>query len=266
MTYDESLFAGTAQYYARYRVPYPSKLIADIVAHYELDGKGRLLDLGCGPGTLTLPLSPYFESALALDIDTSMVEEGRQVAAAFDEFRKRDIEWRVTPAEAISPDLGTFRLVTCGSSFHWMDRDLVLALIKELLESGCGIALVGGSSGWLDGPEDWHKIVTDVVRLYLGDRRRAGNKLFSEPAERFEGALERNGWRVELDRDYPQTLEWDIDSVIGHLWSTSFANRALFGEKVDEFESDLRTELLQLHPNGAFRETGLSGVVCGRPR
>jgi hypothetical protein len=48
MPYDESLFAGTAYYYARYRGPYPTALIADIVTHFGLDGAGRLLDLGCG--------------------------------------------------------------------------------------------------------------------------------------------------------------------------------------------------------------------------
>lgn len=265
MPYDESLFAGTAPYYARFRAPYPPDLIRDIVAHYGLDGKGRLLDLGCGPGTLTLPLAQYFESVVALDIDESMTEEGRRIAASFNEFRKRDIEWRVMPAEEISAEIGTFRLVTCGSSFHWMNRDLVLARVKDLLEPGCGIALVGGISGWLDGPEDWHKVVTDAVRRYLGDRRRAGNKLFSEPGERFEQALTRNGWNVELNRDYPQTLEWDIDSVIGHLWSTSFANRKLLGKRAEQFEAELREELLTLHPDGIFRESGLFRLVCGRP-
>jgi hypothetical protein len=61
------------------------------------------------------------------------------------------------------------------------------------------------------------------------------------------------------------TLERDIDSLIGHLWSTSFAARPHFGERVDEFEAELRTELLRLHPDGRFVETGEFGLVCGRP-
>jgi hypothetical protein len=50
MPYDESLFAGTAYCYARYRAPYPPELIADIVAHFELDRADRLLDLAAGRG------------------------------------------------------------------------------------------------------------------------------------------------------------------------------------------------------------------------
>jgi trans-aconitate methyltransferase len=268
MPHDESLFAGAAPYYARYRAPYPAQLIADLVAHYELDGTGRLLDLGCGPGTLTLPLAPYFASVLALDVNAEMIDEGRRIAASFNEFRKRRIEWCVMPAEEISPALGTFRLVTCGSSFHWMDRDLVLARVRELLEPDCGIALAAGTSGWWDGPADWQQALTRVVRKYLGEWWRAGRSglaRYMATGERFEHALARNGWRVELNRDYPVTLERDIDSLIGHLWSTSFAARPHFGERVDEFEAELRTELLRLHPDGRFVETGEFGLVCGRP-
>ena len=264
MSYDETIFAGAAPYYACYRVPYPAELIADLAAHFELDGRGRLLDLGCGPGTLTSPLSPYFESVLALDINAEMVEEGRRQAAGLD----TPIEWRVMPAEEISPALGTFRLVTCGSSFHWMDRDLVLARVKEMLEPGCGIALAAGTSGWWDGETDWQQALTDVVRKYLGEPRRAGRSglaRYVATGERFEQVLPRNGWRVELNRDYVMEHEWDIDSLIGMLWSTSFASRVHFGVRVDEFEAELRAELLRLRPDGRFVETGEFGLVCGRP-
>ncbi len=172
MPYDESLFAGTAYYYARYRAPYPPELITHIVSHFELDGTGRLLDVGCGPGTLTLPLARYFESVLALDVNAEMIALGQKLSTA------DNVIWQVMHAEDISAELGTFRLVTCGSSFHWMDRDLVLARVREMLEPGRGIALTGGVAGWLEGPEDWHKIVTSVVKRYLGERRRAGGTAF----------------------------------------------------------------------------------------
>lgn len=267
MTDNESIFAGAAPYYARYRTPYPLALIDDLVAHYRLNGTGRLLDLGCGPGTLTLPLAPHFASVLALDINAGMIEEGRRIAAAFGAFRERDIEWRVMPAEEISPALGTFRLVTCGSSFHWMDRDLVLERIKPLLEPGCGVAMAGGGAAWWGGPEDWHQVMTAVVQSYLGDVRQAGRSGFARYAgsERFEETLARVGWRVEFNRDYPVSLTWDIDSLIGQLWSTSFASRPHFGDQVEQFEAELREALLKLHPDGCFAETIEFGLVCGRP-
>ena len=47
-------FAGTATYYARYRVPYPAALLQDLLARAGLTGAGRLLDLPCGPGRIAL--------------------------------------------------------------------------------------------------------------------------------------------------------------------------------------------------------------------
>jgi trans-aconitate methyltransferase len=259
-TTDETIFAGAAPYYALYRLPYPADLISDIVAHYGLDGTGRMLDLGCGPGTLTLPLAPHVESVLALDISPEMIDEARRASS--------QIDWRVMPAEEISPALGTFRLVTCGSSFHWMDRDLVLARVKEMLAPGGSIALAAGFGGSWEGKEDWQQTTTAIVKRYLGEPRRAGRSGFARYVntnERFEECLPRNGWTVEMYRDYPREIEWDVDSLIGFIWSTSFASRPHFGDRVDEFETELRGELLRLRPDGRFRETGEFGLVCGRP-
>ncbi len=50
-------FAGTADFYVRHRVPYPERLLKDLMARACVGGGGRLLDLACGPGRLTLALA-----------------------------------------------------------------------------------------------------------------------------------------------------------------------------------------------------------------
>ncbi len=47
--WDETLFAGTASYYARGRLPYAPGLGEAFEVSLGLDGTGRLLDVGCGP-------------------------------------------------------------------------------------------------------------------------------------------------------------------------------------------------------------------------
>jgi SAM-dependent methyltransferase len=262
MTDPTPLFEGTAPYYVRYRPPYPDAVIADLVDQFDLDGTGRLLDLGCGPGTLTIPLAPYFAETVALDPDEGMIAEAKRRPGA------EGVRWFVGRAEDISAELGRFRLVTCGSSFHWMDRALVLGKIAQLLEPGGGVALVGGTSGWWDGEEDWQQVITSVIRRYLGDVRRAGWSTFAEyitEGERFQQTLERYGWPITFERGYPVELEWDIDGVIGLLWSTSFAGRVQFGDRVDDFERELRAELTALRPDGRFVEKDEFCLVCGRP-
>jgi hypothetical protein len=56
--WDPSLCAGSASYYTLGRVAYPRAVPDELVAALGLDGSGRLLDIGCGPGSLTLVLAP----------------------------------------------------------------------------------------------------------------------------------------------------------------------------------------------------------------
>ncbi|HEX5448159.1 MAG TPA: hypothetical protein VFW90_03095 [Candidatus Saccharimonadales bacterium] len=57
------LFARTAKFYAEFRPRYPQMLFEDIVRQYNLDGRGWLLDLGCGTGELVLPYAPRSSKA-----------------------------------------------------------------------------------------------------------------------------------------------------------------------------------------------------------
>lgn len=41
----------------------------------SVDGSGRLLDVGCGPGSLTLLLAPHFAQAFGIDPDAGMLSE-----------------------------------------------------------------------------------------------------------------------------------------------------------------------------------------------
>jgi len=64
-SWDESLFAGAAGYYEQGRLPYAPGLADAFARSLALDGRGRLLDAGCGPGTVTLRLAPLFEAVAA---------------------------------------------------------------------------------------------------------------------------------------------------------------------------------------------------------
>lgn len=50
--WDDSLYAGSAEFYVKGRLPYPERLADVFRDHLNLDGRGRLLDLGCGPGVV----------------------------------------------------------------------------------------------------------------------------------------------------------------------------------------------------------------------
>src|SRR5579859_3004541 len=80
--WDPTLFAGTAMYYSRGRLPYAPAMSAAVRDALALDGRGRLLDVGCGPGPVALALAPLFEVVVGLDPDYAMLEEAAIHAAA----------------------------------------------------------------------------------------------------------------------------------------------------------------------------------------
>ena len=81
-SYNLQLFASTAPYYARYRPAYRESMFAILRETFGLDGRGVLLDLGCGTGSLAIPLAPMFERVLAIDPDDAMRAEAESESHA----------------------------------------------------------------------------------------------------------------------------------------------------------------------------------------
>jgi SAM-dependent methyltransferase len=93
--WDPSLYEGAASHYARGRVAYPPALADLLAAELGLDGSGRLLDVGCGPGSLTLLLAPLVAEATGVDADPGMIAEAEDLAVR---AGVRNVRWRVLRA------------------------------------------------------------------------------------------------------------------------------------------------------------------------
>ena len=205
--WDESLYAGSAEFYAVGRFPYPQRLAAELESRFATDGHGRLLDLGCGPGSLTLLLAPLFGAVVAVDADLDMLRVGQARAS---ERGIENVQWVHARAEALSDDVGRFDMVTLAQSFHWMDRPVVANKIRGLLTPDGVCVHVGatthegvvGAVG-LPHPAPPRDGINELVRRYLGPHRRAGQKVVTgEPAsdedEVFRAAGYRGPERIEI--------------------------------------------------------------------
>jgi SAM-dependent methyltransferase len=268
--WDESLYAGTARFYVIGRLPYPQAMADAIASELRLDGSGRLLDVGCGPGSVALLVSSLFEVVVGVDPDRGMVEEAERQAD------RRDVanaEWHVLRAEDLPAGLGSFRVATFAQSFHWMDRRRVAAVVIGMLEPGGAWVHVHATTHRgtqrdgppLPRPEPPRDRIDDLVRAYLGPVRRAGRGVLPKgpPSGEDEilAATALDGPH-ELTVGGGRVLERTEDEVVASVFSLSSSTPHLFGERAGEFEADLRRLLREAAPDGRFsertREIGVS--------
>src|SRR5215217_2691102 len=140
VSYDPTIYQGAAPHYRYGRPAYSPQLEAVLSEELRLDGTGRLLDAGCGPGILTVRLARLLEEAVGLDPDPAMLAEGRRVA---EEWGITNIHWVQARAEELpSAAPGPYRLVTFGQSFHWTDEARVAEAVYDVLEPGGALALI----------------------------------------------------------------------------------------------------------------------------
>jgi SAM-dependent methyltransferase len=250
--HDADIYKGTAWYYSRFRPRYPNALVTILRDTFGFDGRGRLLDLGCGPGPVALRLAHLFENVIAMDPEPEMLAEGRAQAAR---AGVSNTEWCRGSSEDLSPALGSFRLVTMGNSFHWMDRQRTLEALYNLVLAGGGIAVVGhGAPIPAPPPTPWRAAINDVVRKYIGDRRDLPwDPVALQPEDLFTTFLERSLFTDVAEHVESFDVIWTIDSMIGNLYSMSFCSRRVLGDRVDAFERDLRAAILAVEPSGELR-------------
>jgi SAM-dependent methyltransferase len=257
--YDPTQFSGTARYYRRGRPPYSAQLRDVLAAELGLEGTGRLLDVGSGPGTVGLELAGLFEHVTLLEPDADMLAEARARVTA---QRLTAVDFvRATAEDIPRLDLPPLRTATFGQSFHRTDRVRAAEAVYDALEPGGAIVLIvhdptrPAPQHLPDAQPIPHGDIDRLVRAYLGPVRRSGARpAASYQAERFEETLARTRFgspRVVYAPGRPDIVR-DVDGVIAGCLSMSFAAPPLFGPRLDDFVSDLRLLLGQHSPAGRF--------------
>lgn len=258
--WDSSLYQGSAPYYSTGRAAYPRELAEALALALHLDGTGRLLDIGCGPGSLTLLLAPLFEEVIGVDADADMLQEAARRAR---EEGQNNAQWRHLRAEDLPADLPSVRVVTFAQSFHWMDRPRVAAAVRRMLITDGALAHIGATThrgvdteAQLAHPQPpWADIAQLVVR-FLGDQRRAGQSTLPAGTPDDEKPILRNaGFTGPQRLEVPgRILDRTIEQVIASVYSLSSSAPHLFGDRLANFDTELRDLVANATPTGLFTE------------
>jgi SAM-dependent methyltransferase len=253
LRYGKDLFKGTAEYYDRFRPPYPPVLLDDLRARVPLAGTGRLLDLACGTGQVAFALAADVAEVWAVDQEPESIEFGKRKAQRLE---ITNIQWIASAAEDVALE-GAFDLVAVGNAFHRLDRDAVARrLVTHVSERGCVVLLWGGTP-W-HGDRRWQRVLDDTLERWrdaVGARDRVPDG-WEQAMDRdpHEQVLRRAGLSYEGLFEVSLVERWTVESLIGFVYSTSFLNRAVLEHHVEAFENDLRRQLLACCPDGVFEQ------------
>lgn len=267
--WDPTLYAGTARHYARGRVAYPAALVQALAREAHLTQRDTLLDLGCGPGSLTLPLAAHVGRVIGVDADPAMLAQARHLAGT---RGITNATWLHRRAEELPAEVTGFRVVTLAQSFHWMDRARVAAMLhRRLPADGLVVFLHATTHRGMEGeyplpyPRPPHRRIDALIALHLGPVLRAGRgrRQFGTDAaaagdapgtvERqvFTGAGFAGPQRLQVAGDM---VERSTESILASVLSLSYAAPHLFGDRLAQFEQELRRLLHEVSPTGRFSE------------
>jgi SAM-dependent methyltransferase len=257
-------FAGLAEDYVRYRLPYPAAMLAEIVAAARPTAAGAVaIDLACGTGRVALAIAPAFDRVRAVDLEPDMVAAGRREALR---LGVGNVAWSVGRVEDFAAPAGGCCLVTVGDAFHRLDRPRVAALALKWLAPGGAFVTLGGEN-FLDGEAPWRRVLAGVVRDFVGEPARrlgAPNAPLAQEIADQETVIREAGFTPVSTHRFEVTQKWALAELLGFLRSTSVLSRAALGPRHGPFEAALSAALLAFDPSARYAETIRYGYTLAR--
>lgn len=243
-------FASTAQFYRRYREPYPAEFFRAVAERLGLTGRERLVDAGCGPAPLAIGFAPFVGNCVGVDPEPKMIAEAK---AAAGEAGVR-IELLQARMENIGESLGSVDLVTIGRALHWLPRDETLAVLDRVLAKNGWIAVC-----WSITSEAtinrWAREFHRIQQPWSSDPH--GRRYRLRPETWFDGSRFRKAGEIVVT----QRRAVRIGDLIGRALSRSTTSPAVLGNRRPEFERALREGLAAFAIGGVLREEIIARAI-----
>jgi SAM-dependent methyltransferase len=127
-------FDTVAALYATHR-PGPPDEALEAIATLGARPPARLLEIACGPGTVTLPLAQRGYRIHAVELGENLAAIARERLKGF------PVSIEVRAFEEARLEAAAFDLCVCSSAFHWLDRPAAYAQIAHALRPGGSLAI-----------------------------------------------------------------------------------------------------------------------------
>ena len=153
-------FGRTARDYGRHRAGFPDPFFNRLV-HFGVGLPGqRVIDLGCGTGSLTRGFAMRGSKVVGVDPSERLLEEARRLDREVGVVAHYVIG---TAEDTRLPD-DVCEVVTAGQSWHWFDRPRAVAEVRRILVPGG--RLVIAHFDWLPLPGNVVEATEAVIQAH----------------------------------------------------------------------------------------------------
>lgn len=224
-----------AERYKNGRPDYHIQTIKRIKDFLNISQKFELsVDIACGTGLSTLPLTNISEKVIGIDLSTEML--------SFAE-KHPDIEYKVGSAEGIDLPDSSVDLITVASGIHWFDIEKFFSEAKRvLINQGYLIVYENFYMGkMLNQPEflNWYQ------KIYLQKFKTPKRNNFDWNNE----FLEKSGFKLLETETYENSISFNKKQLINYLTTQSNVINAVENgeEKIEDIEKWFEQELFSFY-------------------
>lgn len=133
-------FSKQAPSYARLASGGKNTMLEPLLAALRPTAADQLLDVGCGPGRLSLSLAEFVEQVTGIDLTPEMLEQARALQAELGVANARWQQGDILPMPFAD---GAFSIIVTQATFHHLaDPGAVLAEMKRVCGPGGRIAVI----------------------------------------------------------------------------------------------------------------------------
>lgn len=234
----------------RFRPEHPREAFG-ILAELISDTPRRVLDAGCGPGSIARYLIPYVEQIDAVDFSASMIERGKRLPNG----DHPGLRWICSPVEraSLTPP---YALITAGDSLHWFDWETVFPRFRSLLTGNGHLAIVTRRFT----PPPWQDALHGTIARYSTNRDFEAYDLLEELGSR--GLFIKLGQK----RTTPVVFEQAISDYIEAIHSQNGFSRERMGpDQAKAFDEEVRALVETTGMGERFETQFVSEVTWGIP-
>lgn len=235
-----------------HRPDYPEALIAHLLELMPV--RGRVLDLGCGPGKLSRALAPHTDEVIGVDPSAAMLD----LAGKLDAGKHQNVRWIHGRAEDLQLE-APIHLVVAGASIHWIDPAALFPKLARWLAPKASVAIVGGDE---PASAPWIEPYRATIRGWV---------------ERMGGRWDDDGYRARMSAHEPwldiqgrdvllHEVRQRIDDLIETEHSRATWARRRMGALAEPFDADLRAALAPWAEDGMVTYSVETRLMWGSPR